>query len=197
MISRREFFVAAVGASATSLVVARVASAQQGAPPTGTLFQDMDQGAAESVRRPAKPGAKPVLTDAERDDVERKLVCTCRCRLNVYTCRTTDPACQVSPAMHRDVVALVEGGYSAQEIIDAFVETYGERVLTAPPARGFNLVGYVMPFLALTAGAVVLVTLLRRWRLRAERHEVALVPASPDVAADDMARLNAAIRDDG
>ena len=29
--------------------------------------------------------------------------------------------------MHRDVIALVEGGYSAQEIIDAFVETYGER----------------------------------------------------------------------
>ena len=37
--------------------------------------------------------------------------------------------------------ALVQGGYSAQEIIDAFVDTYGERVLMAPRKSGFNLVG--------------------------------------------------------
>jgi cytochrome c-type biogenesis protein CcmH len=195
MASRRDFFVA-LGA-ATTAVAARVASAQQTPSSTGILFQDMNQGAAETVKRPAKPGAKPLLTEPERDALERNLRCQCRCTLNVLICRTTDFSCQVSPAMHRDVVGLVDGGYTAQEIIDAFVDTYGERVLMAPRARGFNIVGYVMPFVALSAGAVVLVTLLRRWQRRAELRAVAVVPASSDVGADELARLNAAIRDDG
>ncbi len=40
--------------------------------------------------------------------------------------------------MHRDVMALVEGGHSAQEIIDAFVGTYSQRVLMAPPRSGIQ-----------------------------------------------------------
>ena len=43
--------------------------------------------------------------------------------------------------MHRDVVALVNGGYTAQEIIDAFVGVYGERVRMAPKKSGFNAAG--------------------------------------------------------
>jgi cytochrome c-type biogenesis protein CcmH len=195
MPSRREFF-SAIGATAAAAVAVRIADAQQSQPPTGILFPNMDQGAAETVRRPAKPSAKPLLTVAESDALERTLRCQCGCTLNVFVCRTTDFSCQVSPAMHRDVMGLVDGGYTAQEIIDAFIDTYGERVLMAPRARGFNLVGYVMPFVALSAGAAVLVVLLRRWQRRAEGHAVAVVPASSDVGADDLARLNAAIRDD-
>jgi cytochrome c-type biogenesis protein CcmH len=195
MPSRRDFL-SAIGATAAAAVAVRVADAQQGQAPTGILFPNMDQGAAETVRRPAKAGAKPLLTVAESDALERTLRCQCGCTLNVFVCRTTDFSCQVSPAMHRDVMGLVDGGYTAQEIIDAFIDTYGERVLMAPRARGFNLVGYVMPFVALSAGAAVLVVLLRRWQRRAEGHGVAVVPASSDVGADDLARLNAAIRDD-
>ena len=89
----------------------------------------MDQQAAQQVARPPKPGAPPSMTPLERDALERRIHCQCGCTLDVFTCRTTDFSCQVSPAMHRDVVALVQGGYSAQEIIDAFVGTYGQRVL--------------------------------------------------------------------
>ena len=90
---------------------------------------------------------------AERDAVEHRMRCQCGCTLDVYTCRTTDFSCQVSPSMHRDVMGLVAGGYTAQEILDAFVGVYGERVLMAPPAAGFNLVGWVAPFAVLGGGA--------------------------------------------
>ena len=65
-------------------------------------------------------------------------------------------------------MSLVEGGHSAQEILDAFVETYGERALMAPKREGFNWAGYLMPFAALGAGAVALVTVLRGMQRRAQ-----------------------------
>lgn len=115
--------------------------------------------------------------------------------MDVYTCRTTDFSCQVSPAMHRDILALVQGGYTAQEILDSFVNVYGDRVLMSPPKVGFNILGYVVPSILLALGAVALAVLIRRWK-RAPPP----VGAAPRVALegtpDEMARLDAAIRDD-
>jgi cytochrome c-type biogenesis protein CcmH len=101
--------------------------------------------------------------------------------------------------MHRDVLALVQGGYSAQEILDAFVHTYGDRALMAPPKVGFNIVGYVLPGISIGLGAVVLAVFMRRWRgPRAESRTAAtssfIAPA--DATPDELARLEAAVRDD-
>jgi len=208
-LSRREFL-AGAGAGFGSMVVAARAAAQQPNPrarmthdssivrDTSNLFA-MDQGAARPVRLPPKANAVKQLTNTQRDALEHQLHCQCGCTLDVFTCRTTDFSCQVSPAMHRDVMELVSGGYSAQEIIEAFVGTYGERVLMAPPAKGFNLLGWVAPFIALGGGAVLVVAALRRWQRPAPRLAVAQPTrgARPDGATDDeLARLDAAVRDD-
>lgn len=194
--NRRQFVTRAGGALAVGALADRAhsqtpAQGQGGASNLGA----MDQSAARSVRRPPKPNGRPTMTDRERDALEHGVRCQCGCTLDVYTCRTTDFACQVSPAMHADIKSLVEGGYTAQEILDSFVDTYGERALMAPRAQGFNLVGYVAPFAALAAGAVAVVFVLRGWG--AKRNQA--VPArEPALAAtpDELARLNAAIRDD-
>ena len=211
----RRAFLARVGALGVVLV-ARTSGAQQtgdtqGQSPAGTsanplesgsnLFP-MDQGAAKSVRRPAKPGALVKLSAAERDAVEHQIRCQCGCTLDVYTCRTTDFACEVSPAMHRDIMALVDGGYSAQEIIDAFKTTYGEQALMAPTREGFNLIGWAMPFTALAAGAAVIAMLVRRWSRRVVSVQLAegggaRTPAiHVNATADELARLDAAVRRD-
>lgn len=190
---RRRDFMAALAATATT---AGMLGAMQ--PPEGASNNvPMDQDAAKSVRRPPKPGAGPSMTPEERDDLEKTIRCQCGCTLNVYTCRTTDFNCQVSPAMHRDVMSLVAGGYSADEIIAAFVDTYGERALMAPTTEGFNLVGWLAPFAALAIGGAVLVLLLRRWRARAVATAGMAVPAASVAATpDEMDRLRAAVRDD-
>jgi cytochrome c-type biogenesis protein CcmH len=157
----------------------------------------MDQGAAQSVRLPAKPGAKASMSAAARDELEHHIHCQCGCTLDVYTCRTTDFSCQVSPAMHRDVMALVEGGYGAQEILDAFTKVYGEKVLMSPKKSGFNLVAWITPGAALIVAGVVVSMMLRRWGARRD-----LQPASAGVAsgsgigatADELARLEAAVK---
>jgi cytochrome c-type biogenesis protein CcmH len=168
---------------------------------SGSNLFAMNQGAARTVHRPPKPGVKAHVSNAERDQIEKKLRCQCGCTLDVYTCRTTDFACEVSPAMHRDINALIEGGYGAQEIIDAFVDSYGEKVLMAPTKSGFNLVGWTMPFGALLVGGGVLAVLLRRWRRRAviasaEAMNPVVRARAPGVDAsdDELARLDAAVR---
>lgn len=198
MISRRQWLWA-VAVAAGGGVMARGLTAQRREAPgladTSNLFP-MDQSAARSVRLAPKPGAKPSMTPAERDALEHQIRCQCGCTLAVFTCRTTDFSCQVSPSMHRDVMALVQGGYTAQEILDAFVSVYGERVLMAPPRVGFNLVGYLLPGAAMAIAAVVLAVVIRRWR-----RPVALAAGAPGVApldatADELKRLEAAVRDD-
>lgn len=147
------------------------------------------------VALPAKSGAKPSMTDAQRDDLEHQIHCQCGCNLDIYTCRTTDFACSVSPAMHADVMGLVAGGYGADAILAAFKAVYGEKVLMAPVRSGFNLVGYTMPFIALGTGAVIVAALLQRWKSRT----VTTAPVSrPAIDATDgeLAALDAAVRRD-
>lgn len=198
----RRAFLARVASGAGSIVVgAGVVGAQvQSGPPPATLDTTnlfaMDQAAARTVKRPPKPGAKPSMSRDERDDVEHHIRCQCGCTLDVYTCRTTDFSCKVSPAMHRDIMALVDGGYGAQEILDAFVSTYGERALMAPKKSGFNLVGWLTPGIALVVGGVAIALLLRR--LGAERPMPVVAGPRVDATADELARVEAAVRgDDG
>ena len=147
-----------------------------------------------SVTLPPKPGATPSMTDAQRDELEHQIHCQCGCQLDVYTCRTTDFACSVSPAMHSDVMGLVAGGHSAQEILAAFKAIYGEKVLMAPVRSGFNLLGYTIPFIALGTGAVIVAALMRRWK----REPVPASVAMPHVDATEgeLAALDAAVRQD-
>jgi cytochrome c-type biogenesis protein CcmH len=193
---RRREFLSGGAAVAAMLVIGRRASAQGGDPQQGATsnFGAMDQAAARSVRRPAKPGARPQLTQAQRDDLEHRIRCQCGCTLDVYTCRTTDFSCQVSPAMHADVQSLIDGGYTTQEILDSFVDVYGERVLMAPRPQGFNLVGYAAPFVAFAAGAVAVVAVLRAWGTR--QPQVAVGAPKIQATSEELARLDAAIRDD-
>ena len=201
---RRDFVARLAAGSAGALSLAtlgRRAIAQAPQAPSSVdssnLFA-MDQSASRPVRLPPKPGSRVVVSTEERDALEHRIRCQCGCTLDVYTCRTTDFSCQVSPSMHRDVMGLVSGGYSAQEIIDAFVGVYGERVLMAPPATGFNLLGWVAPFAALGGGAILVAVLLRNW----QRPSIANAPRpitsarSSDATDAELARLDAAVRDD-
>lgn len=206
MTSRREFLTRFAGGSATALFAASRVGAQQpggrGRMHDSSLVRDttnlfaMDQRAAQSVQRPPKVGATPLMTSLERDALERRIHCQCGCTLDVFTCRTTDFSCQVSPAMHRDVVALVQGGYSAQEIISAFVGTYGQRVLMAPTKSGFNLLAWFAPGVALLVGAAAVFIVVRRLGTRSTVNAAAS-PASPHATSDELARLEAAVRGDG
>ncbi len=72
----------------------------------------------------------------------------------------------------------VAAGATDDEVRQYFVSKYGEWVLLEPTARGFNLVVYLLPALALLGGAGLIVVAVRRWTAPAE--ETAELAESPD-----------------
>lgn len=204
--ARREFLIEAAGAAASTAASLSALAALSGisvralAAQQQSNFVPMDESAYRPVFRTPKPGATPLLDEAARDALEKRLKCQCPCILDVYTCRTTDFSCGVSPAMHRDVMRLIAGGYGEREIFDAFVEVYGEVALTEPVKQGFNWLGYLAPSIVLATGATLLTLMLRRWSVEAARTRGAAA-AGPETPAgttdDEMERLRRVIREEG
>jgi cytochrome c-type biogenesis protein CcmH len=127
-------------------------------------------GEVGTLRDPASAGRSRAPTEiADYDErikaIEHRLACSCGCTLDIFTCRTTDFTCTYSPELHREVVAMDRAGKTAQEILDAFVEKYGEKALMAPKAEGFNLWGYLLPGSAILVAGGALVALISRRRI--------------------------------
>jgi cytochrome c-type biogenesis protein CcmH len=191
MPSRREFLVALTSGIGVTSVSAAAVRAQV----TQTFAGPMQQDAYQPVKLAAKPSGAASMSVAERDELEHQIKCQCGCVLDVYTCRTTDFSCSVSPRMHSDVLSLVSGGYSSTEILRAFQDVYGERVLMSPVKAGFNWLGYLTPSVVIAVGAIVLYTLIRRWGARAAlKHAAVTVPS--DATPAEQAAIEAALRND-
>ena len=187
MLRRREFLGALGGTVA--VLSGRALGAQQGAEAPGA---SMSGDGYIPVRRPPKMIDAEPLTPLERDAVERRIACPCPCTLDVFTCRTSMP-CGFSPRMHADVVSLAEGRYTGDEIIAAFEQAYGEKILMAPHKRGFNWDGWLAPFAAVGLGGVVAAALIRQWGRRAAEVRTA-APMPIDASPEELARLEAAVR---
>ena len=78
------------------------------------------------------------------------------------------------------------------EIKRRLVADFGEQVLASPPKRGFNLLAWVIPPVAVLAGAIVLGVLAVRWsRGRAAAPDAAVPDAALERRIDDeLARLD-------
>lgn len=92
------------------------------------------------------------------------LLCQCGCNLDAYQCQQT-MTCNVSSDMWDQAAKLVDReGKSPEQALAFFATDYGEYVLAAPTKKGFNLTAWILPFVALTAGGLVLAFALRGWR---------------------------------
>jgi cytochrome c-type biogenesis protein CcmH len=68
--------------------------------------------------------------------------------------------------MMTDLGKQIDQGKSDAEVLAYFVDKYGTTVLAAPPASGFNLAAWVMPFAALAIGALAAIYFLRKFKGR-------------------------------
>jgi cytochrome c-type biogenesis protein CcmH/NrfF len=74
--------------------------------------------------------------------------------------------CPSREAMLKDLGRQIDQGLDNNAIVAFFTDKYGAAVLSAPPASGFNLTAWLMPFVALAVGAVAAIIFLRRFRAR-------------------------------
>ncbi len=115
-------------------------------------------GAAEGV--PLSPAQ-----EAKARGIASELRCVVCQNLSVE-----DSPSDLAKEMRNLVREQVRRGKSKQEIEDYFVSRYGEFVLLAPPKRGFNLLVWGLPFVAILAGACGVYLVARRWAQQGRAH---------------------------
>jgi cytochrome c-type biogenesis protein CcmH len=79
-------------------------------------------------------------------------------------------------------------GVSDQQILDEFVASYGDSILTDPPKRGASLGVWIGPAVAVVLGASLLVALLLTWRRAPAKGPPPAVEFDPD-AVDELSRF--------
>jgi cytochrome c-type biogenesis protein CcmH len=199
-VSRRRFLASVAAGAVTPIAVTRlVAQSVSGSPATAADTAGAPARSAAELRDPAAAGRSRQRTrDIDNDEAvkwaELRLACTCGCTLDIYTCRTTDFTCTYSPQLHREIVALNEQGLTPQQIIDAFVEKYGEKALMAPKPEGFNLAGYLVPGAAIgVAGGLLAWFIGRRQRVAAAPVGANAPLVGIDATPEELERLRDAL----
>ncbi len=109
--------------------------------------------------------------------VEASLTCQCGCGLTVHNCNHLQ--CGFAIPAKEQIAEQLEQGKSRAAILASFVARYGEKVLSAPTAAGFNLVAWIMPFLVVVIGAVSIGFIALRWTKRRPQANAVAAPATP------------------
>ncbi len=137
----------------------------------------------------AVPAAGPQAgAELERQaaEIDTKLMATC--------CFAQQVSVHPSPAAQEakvDIRRRLAAGETERQILAAYVAQYGKQVLAVPPAEGFDISLYVMPFFMLIGGLGIVILLAKRFA----HTSAATVPAMPGVSADVNQRLDDELRD--
>jgi cytochrome c-type biogenesis protein CcmH len=132
---------------------------------------------------PASAGAAASTMDLE--DRVREIAAELRCVV-CQNLSVADSPSELAKEMRNLVRELVQQGKGREEIQAYFVSRYGEFVLLSPPKRGFNLLVWGLPFLALAAGACGIYLVVRRWTVRPEKAEAPVDPAYAERVRRDL-----------
>jgi cytochrome c-type biogenesis protein CcmH/NrfF len=94
-------------------------------------------------------------------DVRRvgaRMQCQCGCKDSVSTCNMLE--CSFSKPAKERIARMQAAGYSDQQIVDAFIRDYGQKIYLAPPSA----FGWIIPYAALGAGLIVLWGFVQKYR---------------------------------
>ncbi len=122
-------------------------------------------------------------TSEEIKEVAREMVCLCgSCnRESLATCLCT----AFAVPQRQEIGVALDAGKTQQEIIDAYIDRYGQLILAVPPAAGFNLAAWIAPFAALVFGIFLVRSVLVNWsRSQADAASRGDVGRPPTAAQD-------------
>lgn len=105
---------------------------------------------------------RPAWARTTVNDVAQYLTCQCGCGLTVANC--DNPHCEFAVPVKHQIAKMLAKGMNKDQILASFVHKYGIKILAEPPAHGFNLLAWVMPFLAILIGGGFIALVLGRWR---------------------------------
>ena len=125
----------------------------------------------------APPGR--TVTEEQVREVAANLRCVVCQSLSV-----ADSPSETVNQMRAIVRERLAAGETPEQVTAYFVEKYGTWILLAPPRHGFDLLVWVVPFVGLALGLVLVGLAMRRW----SRRSAAAPPAAVDEATRERIR---------
>jgi len=107
---------------------------------------------------PVQPAFAVQVDQNLQREIEDNLICQDGCGMILSACEN-----QTAEYMRKIIVDRLEKGQTKDEIMGYFVSIYGDKVLAAPPAEGFNITAWVTPFVAILGGGLAVFFVLDKW----------------------------------
>jgi cytochrome c-type biogenesis protein CcmH len=119
-----------------------------------------------------------------------KLACLCgTCKNTVGSCPMLQ--CHYASPVREKIAKLQALGMSDDSIAETVVKETGLQALSSPPASGFNLLAWVMPFIAIAMGLGVIYWFMRRPKLAPlPAVDAAVMDRYHDRIEKDLAKLD-------
>jgi len=131
---------------------------------------------AASAQQPAASVSEPAV-----HDIAAQLRCVVCQNLSV-----ADSPSEMALQMRGVIRERLAAGEKPEQVVQYFVDKYGEWILLSPRRQGFNLLVWIVPGVAVALGVVVVAILTTRWSRR--RPAVAASPAPSDAMKERIRR---------
>ncbi len=133
-------------------------------------------------------GAQSPSIDDEVNRIAKTLYCPVCPNTPLDVCNTQ--ACADWRAQIKD---MLQKGKTEKDVRDYFVAQFGERVLGAPPAEGFNWIAYILPALGIVLGATVAWFTVRQWLVR--RQDATAAPEASTIPKEYADRIEKELKE--
>lgn len=124
------------------------------------------------------PGATKVDEQTVRDVAIQLRCVVCQ------TVSVADSPSETANQMRAIIRERLAAGDNPEQVLAYFVEKYGDWILLSPPKSGFTLLVWVVPFVGLGIGLVLVALTVRRW----SRTPQAAAPSQLDPAVRERIR---------
>jgi cytochrome c-type biogenesis protein CcmH len=127
------------------------------------------------------PGA--ALAQHPARHVEEQVVYEIATQLRCVVCQNlsvADSPSEMALQMRGVIKERLAAGERPDQVVRYFVDKYGDWILLSPPRRGFSLLVWIFPFVAVAVGLGIVALVLRRWTRR--RRPTAEAPIDADMS---------------
>jgi cytochrome c-type biogenesis protein CcmH len=133
--------------------------------------------------------ALPAWAQTAQRQVDPQQVYEVASELRCVVCQNlsvADSPSEMASQMRGIVRERLAAGETPAQVRQYFVERYGDWILLAPPRRGFTLLVWMAPLVAVLVGLGLLTVLLRRWTGRARPAPPPIDPAMSERIRREM-----------
>ena len=119
--------------------------------------------------------------EARYQKLGSKIMCTCGCAEMLLQCDHV--GCQNSDRMTHELRANVQKIGNDEEVLDWFRNTWGVAAVVEPRTHGFELLAWIFPVAGLGLGLMLVVLLIRNWKMRPAPVAAADMNLTPNLEA--------------